>query len=185
MADLEAGLMEQGHFSLYASDGPRLGGLHLVLSPEGDTHRLIGLDGDGRRLRGQVLLVAGRLAAVQAVLPQGSHAVAHGRYRLDGLGGRSRIDFSGEELTADLGATPLTGTEGWALRVAPPAELAQRRALPAELRARWRGQDAVALDRPHALDYAGVRLDLVPGDANRVEHHDGWRPDPDAPRWAG
>ena len=186
MADPDSGLLEQGFFSLYASDGPGAGGLLLVLSPEGDTHRLISLEHDGRRLRGQVRVVAGRMAAIQAALPKRTRTVALGRYRLERLGTWSRIDFTSEELGHDLTPNALINGEGWSLRVAPPVELAQRRGLPIELRARWRGQDEVPLDRPHALDYVGVRLSLARAGMALTEGGSAkWAGGPTASRWTG
>jgi hypothetical protein len=162
MAEPESGLMERGFYSLYACDGEGVDDMMMILSPEGDTHRLIGLCRDGGRMRGQVRQVAGRLGAIIAALPPAHRPVALGRYRLGCLGSVSRLHFDGDDDGGDILAAPLTREQGWSLRVGPPAELAQRRHLPAELRARLRAQEEVAPDRPHPLDYVGVRLTLAP-----------------------
>lgn len=162
MAEPDDGLMEQGFHSLYACNGAAGDEWMMVLSPEGDTHRLIGLCREGPRLRGQVRQVAGRLGAIIAALPTQRHTIALGRYRLACLGAASRLHFDGDDLDPDALPEPLTRDQGWSLRVGPPVELAQRRHLPADLRARLRGRGEVAPDRPHPLDYVGVRLTLTP-----------------------
>lgn len=167
MAEPEARLLEQGFFSLYVSDGPGI--LHLVLSPEGDTHRLIALQRDGNCLRGRVMAVAGRFANVRAALPRASRTVAAGRYRLERLERLSRLDFIGEEMAPDLAPIPLTGGEGWSVRVCPPPGSLERRSLPAHLLARFDGVQDAALEQPDALDYVGMRLSLVPAETALVE----------------
>lgn len=181
----EGEILEGGSFQLFRR-GSMPGWMFLILSPEGDSHRLIRLAPKQKRgdTVGTVAAVAGRpanlligLRAAAAALAAGP--VAAGDYRL------TRRLLLGEVDTLLRLATPegdaaavrmLDDGAGCRIGVCCPNP-GTLPALPTELRARFEGRAIIAADPPHYLDYVGMRLNLT------TEHRP-WEPSHATAPWS-
>lgn len=165
MGEVEA-VLERGCFYVY-----RRGPAFVVLSPEGDTHRLIRLMPEPGGLSGSVVAVAGRPAHVLNLLPAAAGAPAGpllaGEYRLLRRPPATALALAFDERPGEPSgpwARPEDGAAVFDLSVRHPRACAANGCpvLPPHLARRLIGRAAVPADPPDFLDYRGVQLQLVP-----------------------
>jgi hypothetical protein len=170
MAEAAAVILDQGSFHLYIR-----GAAHLVLSPEGDSHRLIRLSLEpGGGLCGAIIAVTGRPATLLQRLPpcdgKAQAPVLAGEYRLRRTAAGTEFAFTPSERFG--GPEPRehlrlfgTGTV-WRTSVRHPRALPGGCAvLPPPLARRLQGRAMVPADPPDFLDYPGVQLLMTPASA--------------------
>lgn len=174
MAETAAEILERGSFYLHIR-----GGAHLVLSPEGDSHRLIRLGAEpGGGLCGTIVAVTARPSTLLRALPasavgEAMPAVA-GEYRLKRNGAGTELAFTPSDRfsrTAGLGdpLRPLPGRGLWRIAVRHPrASAGGCPVLPPPLARRLTGRAMVPADPPDFLDYPGVQLLITPASAHAV-----------------